>query len=83
VRFGLTVSYGCAHPDHDQNRPIWLHDIHLLAEALDARQQGEFADLARRRGTASACLQGLALVQRRLGTTFSDGARGVPGSGRG
>ena len=71
----LACVHRAANPDDDQNRLIWLYDIHLLAEALDAGQQWEFADLARRRCTASVCLQGLALVQRRLGTAFSDGAR--------
>jgi hypothetical protein len=68
----LACVHRAANPDHDQNRLIWLYDIHLLAEALDAGQQAEFADLARRRGTASVCLEGIALAQRRLGTAFSD-----------
>jgi hypothetical protein len=71
----LACVHRAANPDHDQNRLIWLYDIHLLAEALDGGQQGEFAELAKRRGTASVCLEGIALVQRRLGTAFSDGAK--------
>jgi hypothetical protein len=43
----------------DSDRLIWLYDIRLLANALDASSWTEFVRLAIDRGVASICLRGL------------------------
>lgn len=50
------------------NRLIWLHDIHLLAAALSPADWQSLSRLARNKGVAAACLDGLLAAQRFLGT---------------
>jgi hypothetical protein len=59
-------SDGTAHYGGD--RLIWLYDIHLLAGALTADDWRAFAALARRKGLAAVCREGLELASARLGT---------------
>jgi hypothetical protein len=73
-------SDGTAHYGGD--RLIWLHDIHLLAGAMAADDWRAFVGLARQKGLAAICREGLELTMARLGTACDDdvlGALGAPG----
>jgi putative nucleotidyltransferase-like protein len=48
----------------DEERLIWIYDIHLIAERLTAVEQGEFVDLARAKELTAVCADGLALAER-------------------
>ncbi len=50
-------------PYDDGNRLIWLYDIHLLSRALTERDWTEFVALARAKGLAGICLDGLQRTQ--------------------
>jgi putative nucleotidyltransferase-like protein len=54
----LACIHRIAHHAKDE-RLIWLYDIHLLASNLDDASWAEFVQLARARGVATVCLQGL------------------------
>jgi hypothetical protein len=60
---------------HHQNSDllIWLYDIHLLAQAMDAAEREQFVELARSKRLRSICAAGLDLAQRRLGTALPPG----------
>jgi hypothetical protein len=59
-------SDGTAHYGGD--RLIWLYDSHLLAGAMAEDDWRSFAALARRKGLAEVCREGLELTAARLGT---------------
>jgi hypothetical protein len=63
----LTVAcvHRAAHHGDDE-RLIWLYDIHLLAEALDAGQQQAFVDLAKAKRLTAVCANALASAERRF-----------------
>lgn len=54
---------------------MWLHDIHLLASAMDAREREEFVELARRKRVRSICAAGLDNAQRYFATVHPAGWR--------
>jgi hypothetical protein len=62
---------------HHQNSDLlmWLHDIHLIASAMDGRERQEFAELARRKRVRSVCAAGLDHAQRHFGTVHPAGWR--------
>lgn len=54
------------------DRLIWLHDVHLLAQAMDDRQWRAFIQLAERTEMASVCLDALHDARDALGTVIPD-----------
>ena len=63
----------CVHPvmhHRDDDRLIWSHDTHVIAEAMDAGQWSSFVELARAKAVAAVCLHGLAQARARFGTTM-------------
>lgn len=63
---------GVAHLEAD--RLIWLYDLHLLAGKLTAAQWEECTLLARRKGLAAACHQGLRYARACFGTVIPPSA---------
>jgi len=53
---------------HDEDRLIWLYDIHLLVSAMAPEQLSEFAGKAVDRNVQAACLEGLRRTQLSLRT---------------
>jgi hypothetical protein len=51
-------------PAVNEERLIWLYDIHLLAEALDVAEQAAFVDLAKAKQLTAVCTDALALAER-------------------
>jgi hypothetical protein len=60
---GGTIYYG-------GDRLIWLHDIHLLANALTPAEWAGFCRLAEQKGVAAVCLEGLISAERALHTAI-------------
>jgi hypothetical protein len=64
----------------DDERLIWLYDIHLLASRLNAEEWAEVASLAADRRVMAVCASGLQRASRHFGTaipdTFTDHAGG-------
>lgn len=58
----------------DEERLIWIYDIHLVAERLSATEQKEFVDLAEAKQLAMVCADGLAVAQQ---TFRGDGTASV------
>jgi hypothetical protein len=58
---------GIAHYSGD--RLIWLYDIHLLSRTLTEAEWGQFLQLARSKGLAGTCLEGLQQTEQALGST--------------
>jgi len=56
----------------DNERLVWLYDIHLLAIRLDPHAWRHFAQIARERAIAAVCLDGLQAASRRFGTHIPD-----------
>jgi len=54
----------------DDERLIWLYDIHLLASRLDRAQWAKVAALAAERGVQSVCAAGLRRAQHFFGTSI-------------
>jgi len=54
---------------HGGNRLIWIHDIHLLAEALTDVQWTDFCALAAKKGVSAVCSDGLDAARTLLGTS--------------
>lgn len=52
------------------DRLIWVHDIHLLAEALSDDQWATLCALSEEKGVSAVCLDGLTAAQRFLATKF-------------
>jgi hypothetical protein len=48
----------------NQQRVLWIYDVHLLAESLSAEQFLEFASLARQTQMAALCAHQLGAAQR-------------------
>lgn len=61
-------------PSRKHNRLIWLHDIHLLTQALDVDQWQAFLVLCVDRGIAAPCLDG---IEASVLTFFTVVPRGV------
>jgi hypothetical protein len=55
-----------------QNRLIWLYDIHLLAEQLSDEEWRAFMNLAQSRQLSGICLDGLETTQAYLATRLPD-----------
>lgn len=53
--------------DGDQNKLIWLYDIHLLLNSLDENQWQRFAQCVRDKGLAGACLDGIEMAEQVFG----------------
>ena len=56
----------CVHPvmhHRNEQRILWIYDVHLLAERLSAAQFAEFAWLARHKQIAAICAQQLRIAQ--------------------
>lgn len=51
----------------DSDRLIWLYDIHLLWDRLDAAQRGRFAALAEERSVLAICRRSVLLAQETFG----------------
>jgi hypothetical protein len=67
----------CVHQvAHHYNRDmlVWVYDVHLLAEALDAIDLARFLALADRTGVRRICLRALLLARTRFGTTIPPAA---------
>ena len=52
----------------EENRLIWLYDIHLLANSVPATEWERVVETASRKGLAGVCLDGLAGAQTRFQT---------------
>lgn len=50
----------------DEERLIWIYDIHLVSERLAAAEQEEFVNLAQAKQLTAVCADGLALAERRF-----------------
>jgi hypothetical protein len=55
---------------HDQNRLIWIYDIHLLVSRMTSAELMLFANCAVERNVHTACYQGLSLAQKCFATEF-------------
>ncbi|MCB1687089.1 MAG: nucleotidyltransferase family protein [Halioglobus sp.] len=53
--------------DGEENRLIWLYDIHLLLQSLDEAQWQRFLACARDKGVAGACCDGVEHAADRFG----------------
>ena len=53
---------------YDQDTLLWLYDVHLLVEALDAGGLERFVALAERSGVRRICLRALLLARMRFAT---------------
>ena len=61
----------CIHPvmhHRNEERVLWMYDVHLLAERLSSDQFDEFAVLARGREVAAVCSHELSRAQSLFGT---------------
>jgi hypothetical protein len=56
----------------DAEIPIWIYDIHLIAESLNTAQWTAFIDLAVSRRLAAICARGLSLAKRWFQTRLPD-----------
>ena len=54
----------------DEQRLIWLYDIHLLAGALTAAEAEDFLSLAAAKRIRAVCARGCSLAHARFGTSF-------------
>jgi hypothetical protein len=66
---------GCIHPvmhHRDEERPVWIHDIHLLVSQLSGARLDSFARLAADKGVAAVCAHGLTLARLWFGTEIPD-----------
>ena len=66
----------CVHPamhHRNEERLIWVHDVHLLAGRLRERELDRFAELAVARGVARICAQELGRACDRFGTVLPPG----------
>jgi hypothetical protein len=55
---------------YDQDTLLWLYDVRLLVEALDAGGLDRFVALAERTGVRRICLRALLLARTRLATAI-------------
>ena len=65
----------CIHPamhHRNEERLLWLHDVHLLASRLSPEEWGPFVQLAQSKGVAAICASELARARARLGTQVDD-----------
>ncbi len=65
----------CVHPamhHRNEERLIWLYDVHLLAARLTPARWERLADLAVTRAVAAVCLHGLTRARARLGTSVPE-----------
>jgi hypothetical protein len=58
----------------NEERLIWVYDIHLLAERLTGEEREEFVEFAVARQLRAVCAEGLALAERRF---HGRGAKGI------
>jgi hypothetical protein len=61
----------CLHPamhHRNEERLLWLYDVHRLASNATAADLGDFVELAVERKVASVCAYGLRRAERRFGT---------------
>jgi hypothetical protein len=63
----LACVHRAAH-HYDQDTLLWVYDVHLLVETLDAGGLGRLVALAERTGVRRICLRALRLTQARFGT---------------
>lgn len=61
------VAHHCA-----DERLIWLHDIHLLAEALSPDEAEALVSLSRQRSVTAICADGLLAARRAFATSLPD-----------
>jgi hypothetical protein len=54
----------------NEERLIWIYDVHLLASRLDSHTLERFADLAVERGVGAVCRHQLLLAHDRFGTAI-------------
>jgi len=67
----------CVHQvAHHYNRDmlVWVYDVHLLAESLDATELARFLELAERTQARRVCLRALLLARSRFGTSIPPAA---------
>jgi hypothetical protein len=57
---------------HDQDRLIWIYDIHLLVSAMPLKQLGEFATKAVLLDVQGSCLRGLTRANECFGTAVPE-----------
>src|SRR5258706_326838 len=60
---------------YDQDTLVWLYDVHLLMDALDAAGVERFVALADRTGVDRICLRQLLLARSRCGTPIPAASR--------
>jgi hypothetical protein len=65
--------YSGAVPHYGGNRLIWLYDIHLLAQTMEAQQWEQLLCLARAKHLYGVCLDGLTISQQAFATTLPQG----------
>jgi hypothetical protein len=66
----LACVHRAAH-HYDQDTLVWLYDVHLLMNALDADGVARFIALAERTGVRRICLRALILARSRFGTEIA------------
>ena len=72
--FEQALLLACVHRvahHQDNERLIWLYDIHLLAEKVSVDQMRSFARLAKEKKVAAICARGLWLSKQWFGTAVS------------
>lgn len=62
---------------NNENRAIWLYDIHMLANNRSSEWMHDFSKLAANKQVLAICCYGLALAQECFGTRLSTSAEGL------
>ena len=63
-------------PNHQQDRLIWLYDIHLLAGGCTPEEWSQLSQICRDKQMAMPCLDGLCASRRLLGTVIPPSVEG-------
>ena len=66
--FVVACMHRVAHHDNS-DRLIWLYDIHLLINSMDAECRAKVAELAATKRLRSVCARGISSAQARFGTS--------------
>ena len=78
-----TLLHACVHRvahHHNSRRLIWIYDIHLLSNSLDADDFERFARLAGTKKVRAVCASGLQLAQHSFGTDVPAGVSATLGA---
>ncbi len=64
----VACMHRCGSQRHDQNRLIWIHDLHVLLSNMSRQQLDAFCEVSIECGVSDIVLDGLAASRQRFGT---------------